>query len=244
MNGIQQYLNAIEAQQKRVIQGQQALLQQVATAMAQTIRGDGRIFTFGTGHSHMLAEEGFYRAGGLAPVTPLLLSSLMLHESALLSGDIERTPGLAEPLLKRYRPQPGELIFIFSNSGVNQMPVEMAQVAKKEELTVVSVSSLAYARVAPLSAVGQRLDQLANYTIDNGGPPGDSLVSIEGLPWPVGPGSTVVGGLIWNALVVETVRQLHQSGDEVPVIASANMSGALDHNQKLLRRWRGRNPHL
>ena len=38
----------------------------------------GMIFIFGTGHSHMMAEEGHFRAGGFAPICPILLSSLML----------------------------------------------------------------------------------------------------------------------------------------------------------------------
>lgn len=243
-DGIERYFTAIQTLQSRVIESQHLLLRQIAGRMAVTIQNQGRIFTFGTGHSHILAEEGFYRAGGLAAVVPILLSSLMLHESALLSGVIERTPGLAEALLNRYSPQAGEIIFIFSNSGVNQLPVELAVVARSRGLTVISVSSLAYAQVAPLSAIGQRLDQVADYALDNGGQPGDSLVNIEGLPWPVAPSSTVIGCLLWNCLVAETARQIQASGATAPVIASANMPGAQEHNEALLRRWPGLNPHL
>jgi len=242
--GIQRYWNTVKALQSRVIESQLELLGQVAAAMAVTIINDGRIFLFGTGHSHMLAEEGHFRAGGLAPVVPILVSSLMLHQSATLGGVIERTAGLAAPILDNYNPHAGDLLFVFSNSGVNQLPVEMALAAKERGLTVVSVSSLAYAQVAPPSSLGQRLDQVADYAIDNGGPPGDSLITIDGLPWPTGPGSTVVGSLIWNCLLTETVLRLQENGKEVPIYASANMPGASDHNQKLLRRWRERNPHL
>ncbi len=35
----------------------------VATAIGQ----GGILHTFGSGHSHMIAEEAFFRAGGLAP---------------------------------------------------------------------------------------------------------------------------------------------------------------------------------
>ena len=53
---------------------------------------------FGTGHSHMLAEEGHFRAGGFAPICPILFSGLMLHEGSL-SGEIERTAGIATRVL-------------------------------------------------------------------------------------------------------------------------------------------------
>lgn len=243
-SGIERYLAAIQQLQIEVINGQLERLGQVAEAMAATIAADRRIFVFGTGHSHMLAEEGHYRAGGLAPVVPILLSNLMLHEDSILSGVLERTPGLAEPLLDRYAPQPGELLFIFSNSGVNRLPVELALAAKDLGLTVVSVSALAYARVAPRSALGKRLDEVADYALDNGGQPGDSLLSFEGVAWPTGPSSTVLGAVLWQCLVSETVLRLQQRGIEPPLYASANMPGAAEHNKTLLARWRGRNPHL
>ena len=243
-SGIEQYYTAIQTLQTEVITGQRDGLGQVAGAMAKTISNDGRIFLFGTGHSHLLAEEGHYRAGGLAPVVPILLTDLMLHEGAVLSGVIERTEGLAEPLLQRYEPQAEDMLFIFSNSGVNYLPVEMALTAKQRGLIVVAVVALAYAQVAPLSALGRRLDEIADYTLDNGGQPGDGLISFAGIPWSTGPSSTVMGALLWNCLVTETVHQLHTLGQDVPIYASANMPGASAHNAKLLARWRHRNPHL
>ena len=174
-SGVDRYFEAIRDLQSHVIDTQRELIIRVATVMADTISRDGRIFVFGTGHSHLLAEEGHYRAGGLAPVVPILSSALMLHEGAILSGQLERTSGLAAPLLERYQPRAGEMIFIFSNSGVNQVPVEMALAAKEHGLIVAAVCALKYARVAPLSPLGKRLCDVADYAIDNGGEPGDSL---------------------------------------------------------------------
>ena len=148
--------------------------------MAECVERDDRILLFGTGHSHMLAEEGHYRAGGLANVVPMLQSALMLHESSILSGSLERTAGVARPVFERYQPQAGEMLFIFSNSGVNIAPVEMALLAKEHGLISVAVCSLAYARVAPLSSAGRRLFEVTDYVIDNGGEQGDSLIALEG----------------------------------------------------------------
>ena len=41
-------------------------IEKAAQAVALALKSGGRIHAFGTGHSHMLAEEIFYRAGGLA----------------------------------------------------------------------------------------------------------------------------------------------------------------------------------
>jgi uncharacterized phosphosugar-binding protein len=241
---LDQYVQAMSELQARVVAEQRATLLEVAQRMAETVRRDQRIFLFGTGHSHLIAEEGFYRAGGLANVVPILTEHVMLHHLPSLGSRLERTPGLAELILERYDPQPEEMLFVFSNSGVNQLPVEMALRAHERGLFVVSVSSLTYARQAPLSQLGLRLDQSADLALDNGGIPGDASLELEGFPWRVAPSSTVVCALLWNCLVAETARLLLEAGIEPPIFASLNVTGAAEHNQALLDKWRPRNIHL
>jgi uncharacterized phosphosugar-binding protein len=241
---LDQYVQAMSELQARVLEEQRAKLLDVARYMAATVQRDQRIFLFGTGHSHLIAEEGFYRAGGLANVVPILTEHLMLHHLPSLGSRLERTPGLAELILERYNPQPEEMLFVFSNSGVNQLPVEMALHGRERGLFVVSISSLAYARQAPLSALGMRLDQSVDIPLDNGGVPGDAFLSLDGFPWRVAPSSTVICALLWNGLVAETARLLLESGMEPPVFVSLNVEGAAQHNQALLDKWRPRNMHL
>jgi len=243
-SGLDRYFDAIRSLQQRVIETQRDGLKQIAGVMTEAVMRDDRIFLFGTGHSHMLAEEGHFRAGGLANVVPILLPALMLHEGSTLSAHLERTSGIAEGLLDRYRPHTGEAIFIFSNSGVNTTPVEMALAAKERGLTTVAVCALKFAQNAKLSSTGKRLYEVTDYTIDNGGESGDSLIAIEGTPYRVGPSSTVIGALIWNALVTEVACNLRARSIEVPVYVSSNQPDAAEHNAALLQKWRARNPHI
>ena len=238
------YLQAVRELQTRVVEGQRALLMEIARRMAEATRSEGRIFLFGTGHSHLLAEEGFYRAGGLANVVPILTEHLMLHHLPALGSRLERTPGLADLILDRYAPDPQEMLFVFSNSGVNQLPVEMALRGRERKMFVVGISSFAYARQSPTSELGLRLDQSVDLALDNGGIPGDALLELEGLPWRVAPSSTVICALIWNCLVAETARLLLESGSIPPIFVSLNVPGAAEHNQVLLDKWRPRNIHL
>ena len=90
--------NNIKIFQKKVIKNiqdiikyQQPKILKSAKFFYNTYKNKGMIYIFGTGHSHMMAEEGHFRAGGFAPICPILCSSLMLHESASLSSTIERT---------------------------------------------------------------------------------------------------------------------------------------------------------
>ena len=247
MNAMDAYFEILQDMQRRVLNSQRETLLALAGRMADVTAAGRRIFLFGTGHSHLLPEEAFYRAGGLASATPIFSSGLMLHEDVHLSGRLERLPGLAAPILERYQPQPGEMLFVFSNSGVNQLPVEMALEARKQGLYVVSVSSLSYARLAPLSALGQRLDQAADLALDNGGVPGDAVLPLEGSEWRAGPTSSILAVLLWNSLVVECLSILQARSwnpETLPVYASFNMKGAGDHNAALLEQWRKVNPHL
>jgi uncharacterized phosphosugar-binding protein len=241
---LDRYVQTMIELQSRVLENQRGVLAELAARMADTTRRDQRIFLFGTGHSHMLAEEGFYRAGGLANVVPMLAEHLMLHSLPGLGSRLERTPELAELILERYEPQSGEMLFVFSNSGVNRLPVEMALRGRDRGLFVVGVSSFEYARLAPLSDLGMRLDQAADLALDNGGMPGDALLELPGFPWRVGPSSTVVSALLWNALIAETSHLLLEAGITPPVFASLNVAGAAEHNQALLEKWRPRNIHL
>ena len=238
------YFQAMSELQVRVMESQRAKLLEVATRMAETTRRDQRIFLFGTGHSHLIAEEGFYRAGGLANVVPILTEHVMLHHLPALGSRLERISGLADVILDRYAPQPGEMLFVFSNSGVNHLPVEMAIRGHERGLFSVGVSSFEYARQAPLSDLGVRLDQSVDLALDNGGIPGDAHLQLGDFLWRVAPSSTLICALIWNGLVSETARLLLESGIEPPVFVSLNVAGAAQHNQVLLDKWRPRNIHL
>jgi uncharacterized phosphosugar-binding protein len=244
LNGVHSYWQAINKLLTEVVETQASVFDAVADCMVTAIDSGRHLFLFGTGHSHLLAEEGHFRAGSFAAFTPILHSSIMLHDGSILSGKIERTPGLAEALLDRYSHQAGDMIFIFSNSGVNQMPVEMALTAKARNLRVVSLSSLSYAEQAPLNQMGKRLHEVADYAFDNCILPGDALISIEGFPWRVAPASTLVGSFILNSLVAEVAHRLYDLGKDVPVFASANMAGASEHNAALLALHKTTNPHI
>jgi len=243
-SGIDRYFKAIDSLQKEAVETQFKELGRIAERMVQTIIGGGRIFLFGTGHSHMLAEEGFFRAGGLAQAVPIFSTALMLHEKPTFSSYLERTAGIAENLLNFYKPEPGEMIFVFSNSGVNRLSVELAMLAKECGLFVVTISSFTYSKEAPLSTLGKRLDEVADIALDNKGVSGDALYKVDGTHWRVGSSSTIIGALLWNCLLAECAERMHENGYDLPVFASFNMSDAEDHNKGLLEKWQGLNPHL
>lgn len=243
-SGAQHYFDAVSTVLNRITVSEHTALQRAADLVTQTIVSDGVFYLFGTGHSHMLAEEGHYRAGGLAPVCPILISGLMLHESSTVSTRLERTPGIVSAALERYPLREGDAVVIFSNSGVNAAPVEMAQIAKGRGLSVIAVQSNAYAGQTKAGALGAKLADYADVVIDNHLPPGDTLVSLGETGLKTGAGSTVVGAYILNALLTEVIERLSRMGETPPIFISANLPGAEAHNGRLFATYRSRNPHL
>ncbi len=189
----------------------------------------------------MLAEEVHYRAGGLAITVPVLAGSTMLHEGAVMSSVYERTTGLVRPMLERYGIQAGDVLIIASNSGVNAAPIEAAQYGRELGATVIALTSVAYS--AAVANGRTRLADLADIVFDNGLPPGDAVVDLPGSALKTGPVSTAVGAAILNALFADVAAELAKSGNP-PVYLSANMPGAKEINQELVRKYRPRNPHL
>lgn len=222
-----------------------ATIEQVGAKIAESIAAGGVLHLFGTGHGHMLAEELFYRAGGLVPVNAILDSTLMLHESALASSLAERLPGYADVVLSRYRVEPGEVMIIASNSGRNAVPVDMALAAKARGLTVVALTSLAHANAHPSRhPSGKHLHDVAHFVLDNCGVAGDAALTVPGLDEPIAPTSTVVGVALLHSLVVVAVTRLIEKGIEPPVFISANVGDSDDHNLRLLDQYRQRLRHL
>ena len=213
-----------------------------ASAMTEAMRLDRLIYLFGTGHSHLLAEEGHYRAGGLANVVPVLDPALMLHEGAVESTRRERETGLASGILKRYAIEAGDVLVVFSNSGVNAVPVEAVEHGRAAGACVIAVTSVAYSRQALQGR--PRIADLADITIDNHTVPGDAgFHATPSLP-PVGPLSTIIGAATLNALLAEAVARLGVAGLEAPIYVSANLPDAGAHNAALVARYASRNPHL
>lgn len=218
-----------------------AAIEAAAALVARTVAAGGLVHVFGTGHSHLFAEELFYRAGGLVQVNPILVDPLMLHSGAARSTRLERVPGLAGALLASEPVGPDDLMIVASNSGGNAVCIEMVQAARALGLATVALTSVRHAEDAGARAgSGPRLHELADVVLDNRGAPGDACVRIPGSDLVVAPTSTVLGTAILGAVVAEAVEALVASGVVPDVFASANMAGGDQHNDELVRRYSSR----
>ena len=221
----------------RLLDAEWANIRAAAELVADTLAAGGVVHAFGSGHSHMLAEELYYRAGGLVHVRPILFEGLMLHASAPLSTALERMPGLAAALLEDHPIAAGDVLIVASNSGSNAVTSELAALARGAGARVIALTSLTHATsTAARATTAPRLHEVADVVIDNGGCVGDAAVKIAGLGGRVAPTSTVVGAAIVNAIEAEAVGILVARGATPAVFASSNVEGGDALNAALLGR--------
>jgi uncharacterized phosphosugar-binding protein len=221
-----------------------ATIQAAADTFAEHIRRGNLIHVFGAGHSHMLAEEVFFRAGGLLSFNPLLDPALMLN-SAIAAGELERVVDYAPILLGKYPIANTDAILVISYSGINPVPVEVARICKSRGMKVVALTSMSASQGSPARhPSGQRLYDVADIVLDNPGPVGDASLQVPGLDTSVCGLSTIIGATILQSVVYETVRQLHAAGYAPPVLHSLNTHADASVNQEVLKNYRFRLQHL
>ena len=85
-----EYSNKIIDIIKKIETEESQKLDEVAKLVCDVIKNDGLIHIFGCGHSHLPGMDAFYRAGGLANVSVMLDSDLMLHDGAAKSSRMEK----------------------------------------------------------------------------------------------------------------------------------------------------------
>ena len=227
MTSAEKYFETLSNILHEVVTTQREPIDAAARAVAAALENGHRIHAFGTGHSHMLAEELFYRAGGLVNVNPILEPSLMLHESASKSTELEREEGMGRRLFDSNNLRAGDVLFVFSNSGRNGV-------------TVIVITGMKHTMSgASRHTSGKRLYELGNIVIDNCGGVGDAAMEFDGGRIRTSPTSTAVGAAILNAVEAGAVEYMLSHGFEPELFSSSNVDGGDEINAAFIEKYRG-----
>ena len=240
------YIDGLQSVLERIKREQELNIKQAGKIVAGSIFEGGIIHTFGTGHSHIIAEEIFFRAGGIAPINPILDERLIFLKGALESTRAERESGLARSLIEIEDVKSKDVSIIISNSGRNAAPVEMALEMKGRGVRVIAITNLQQSSSSESRhASGKRLYELADVVIDNCVPTGDALISLDGLESRTGASSTVAGAAIAHSIIIEALSELIQKGVNPPVLPSANVEGTtVETLREVLSRYQDRIRYL
>lgn len=205
--------------------------------IAEAVRDGGLVRVFGTGHSRLIAEEIFYRAGGLAPIDAVLEDTVSGYRDVTKSEFTERLEGLGELIVRHRRMAPPDVLLVISQSGRNAVPIEVAEAARARGIRTIAITSLLHAAGQPSRhSSGRHLHEVVDLTIDNGTPNGDCAINLtNGML--MGPLSGVMGALLGQILVIGAADQLLAWGVEPPVFRSGNVDGGREWSEKLLDRY-------
>lgn len=242
MSAIEAYSRTVQSQLEAIDKTQRSHLERASAMVALTLQEERFIYVFGSGHSHTLAEEVFYRAGGLARCVPMLDEKLMVHESASESTEWERKEEYAAKVLARYPITKGDVLVVVSNSGRNGVPIELAFEVKRRGAKTIAITSLAHSSgVASRHSSGKKLYEVVDVAIDNCGVAGDATVQIGALP-KVGPTSTITSAFIVNSIIAGAVDLCAEIGFRPEIYESINSENT--GNEALLKKYKGVIPHL
>ena len=244
MSTLHTYFDNLQALLARTLNTQQQAMEAAARMIADCLKGGGMVYTFGTGHGHLLALEIFYRAGGMVRLCPILDEKLMLHVSAAGSTLEERKEEWVDTLLERYPIQAGDVLISISNSGRNAVPVLLAKAARDRGAAVIALTSMNHtSAVTSRNSLGLRLFETADLVLDNGGVLGDASVAFADGSM-VGPTSTAIGAAMLQAIVCRVKELSLEEGFDADYFKSSNVDGGDAWNDRLIDQYKDIIPGL
>ncbi|MDW7617161.1 SIS domain-containing protein [Peribacillus simplex] len=237
------YFEEVQALLKIVGEQEKQSIKESVEHISKAVVSDGVIHLFGSGHSHILTEEVFYRAGGLAAIHPIFVEDLMLFKGASRSSQLERQNDLSEKFMLDEDIRPGDVCIVISSSGVNPVPIDVAIIAKEKGAFVIGLTSPEYANSCPSRHKKKLyLHDVVDLVIDNHISKGDTLLKLNNISF--GSGSTVIGAVLLNMIFTQVIETIIESGVTPPVFLSSNIEGADEHNQKIIAKYKTRIPQL
>ena len=232
---IDTYFKEVE-QRFAVMKQEREPLERAARLLFEAEKEHHTIYTFGSGHSHMIGDI-YARAGGYAKVYPINEIEMTLATHPTKSTTLERTASYADVLDSIYTIEAGDVLLVTSNSGRNPLVIEYTMRAREKGARIIVITSLSHSKtIASRHESGMRLFELADVILDNHAPYGDATTPIDDAT-SMGPVSTLTGCFLAQCVIGRFVELLKEHGMEAPVFASSNMDGADERNRELFDKY-------
>lgn len=216
-------------------------IEAAAKAIKECIEKQGVVHVFGSGHSVGLGIDIKNRTGALVPIHIMEMSDFVTKggvpvEVFMDKKDIfERKQGVASRLYELYDIKPQDVFIVISNSGINGIVIDIADLAKKNGHKVIIITSMKHTLAeGPRHPSGKKLYEFGDIVIDNCGPHGDALLETEGVA-KVCSVSSICNNCIAQAMAARVVELLKEDGCELPVL-----NGDKAHDEALIKKYEGR----
>ena len=236
------YFETMQSVVEKVKTTQGENIKKAAQILADTTEKGGIIYGFGTGHSHLVVDDAFWRAATPANYCALLEQSATGSFEITKSYYIENTYGIGKLVVDYHRITPNDCMIIVSNSGNNIAPVDAAIRAKEKGIPVIAITAVEYSNFLKCKHKdGVKLKDVADVVLDNCSLIGDAAVDIDNFPMKVGSTSTIPNVFLQNAILCEMVDILVKRGIEPDVYYNGHMAfmdeNCADHNDKLVNKY-------
>ncbi len=228
---------------KELMDRNREVMNRLVQRLVQDVPQGNSLLVFGSGHSSIFAFELYHRAGGASFVVPLVADYLLPTVGPPVVRLLERTVGVATPILNRAEPKKGEMLWLASQSGINAAVVDLAIEAKKRGLVTVAFTSVAHSSaVSSRHPSGKRLFEVCDECVDLGGEVGDACVEVApGVR--AGPFSSMGSILAGHSILVAAMTQLEAAGHRC-VYTSVNTPDGELRNRELEKVASVRDPLL
>ncbi len=216
-------------------------IEAAAQAMRKCIEEGGVVHVFGSGHSVGLGIDIKNRLGSLVPIHIMEMTDFVtkgdisVEEFMDRKNIFERKPGVAKKLYELYDIRPQDIFIVISNSGINGIVIDIADLAKRNGHKVVIITSMKHTLAEePRHPSGKKLYEFGDIVIDNCGPHGDALLETDGVE-KVCSVSSICNNCIAQSMAAETIQLLKADGYELPIL-----TGEKTHDEALLNKYEGR----
>jgi uncharacterized phosphosugar-binding protein len=232
-----EYLAALRAAVKRNTGSQRAAIGQAAEMIGETMTNNGLMQLVGVGGGVALVMELGFRAGGLIGYHGFGNSDLALR------GDItkeENDPAVfnenearAHQVWDLYQIDPRDNFILSSYTGCEPYLVEIGTMAKQQGHKIIAVVCRKACDATPARhSSGKKITDLADLVLDTGAEYPDLVVDVDGTH-KMAQMNSILSNIMAQELTAQIYRYLVDHGVKPPVVMSANVTGADEHNRKL-----------
>lgn len=216
-------------------------IEKTAQTIKECIENDGVVHVFGSGHSVGLGIDIKGRIGALVPIHIMEMSDFVtkgdipVEEFMDTKNIFERKPGVAKKLYELYDIKPQDVFIVISNSGINGIVIDIADLAKTNGHKVIIITSMKHTLAEePRHPSGKKLYEFGDIVIDNCGPHGDALLQTDGVE-KVCSVSSICNNCIAQSMAARVIELLIEDNYELPVL-----NGDKAHDDALKKKYEGR----
>ncbi|MBQ5554787.1 MAG: sugar isomerase domain-containing protein [Erysipelotrichaceae bacterium] len=225
----------------QLYESQNENIEAAAKCIAECIVKGGVVHVFGSGHSVGLGIDIKDRVGSLVPIHIMDMADFVnkggvsVEEFMDRKNIFERKPNVAGKLYNLYDIKPQDVFIVISNSGINGIVIDIADLAKKNGHKVIIITSMKHTLAEePRHPSGKKLYEFGDIVIDNCGPHGDALIKTDGVA-KVCSVSSICNNCIAQSMAARIIEILMEKGVEVPVL-----TGDQVHDEELKKKYEGR----